>query len=73
MGGVECLGILRCAQDDSKGKSNRTGKDKKRQQRLMPVSAVQGVPDQDEGEGCDDDRRGPGDHVEPVLVGVFAH
>ena len=35
--------------------------------------SVEGVPDQDEGEGGDDDRCGPGDYVEPAGVGVFAH
>lgn len=34
---------------------------------------VKGVPDEDEGEDGDDDCGGPGDDVEPVGVGVFAH
>src|ERR1700723_3784739 len=35
--------------------------------------AVEGIPNEDQGECGDNDRCGPGDYVEAAGVGVFAH
>ena len=62
------------AKATAKATATATVEDKSKTATVDAVgSDVKGVPDQDEGEGGDDDRCGPGDYVEPVGVGVFAH